>query len=135
MPDNYRITAERMSDSSIRLHSNGQYHNACYLAGYVGECYLKLLVNLALTRPGGARAYNHSLTAMNTDLVPLMSGTASYAAYIMDMRIDCPKMLSWNPNLRYDDSSIWNGGKSTDFQIEQSRCISKVAAMVINSII
>jgi hypothetical protein len=67
MADNFLDTAERMHDSSKELHKLNHNHNACYLAGYVGECYLKLIVDQT-TSLSSPRRYGHDINRMNTAL-------------------------------------------------------------------
>ena len=49
--DNFYDTAKRMHKSSETLHNNNEFHNACYLAGYVVECYAKIIVEVFSTAP------------------------------------------------------------------------------------
>ena len=45
--DNYFETAQRMQKSSKILFDNKEYHNSCYLSGYVIECYAKVIIGLS----------------------------------------------------------------------------------------
>ena len=45
--DNFYDSAKRMHNSSQILHNNNEFHNSCYLAGYVVECYAKIIVGLS----------------------------------------------------------------------------------------
>ena len=49
--DHFYDTAKRMYKSTKTLHNNGEYHNACYLAGYIIECYAKIIVGIGLATP------------------------------------------------------------------------------------
>lgn len=62
--DNYFDTAERMRDSARLLHERKQFFNACYLAGYVYECYGKSIMQLI----GHPVAGNHDLGAFAKNL-------------------------------------------------------------------
>ena len=142
MPDNFRITAERMRDSSKLLHENNHFHNSCYFAGYVCECYLKIIVeNSGITRRlFGAGGYNHNLLNLNTDLqYAITSGStipAGFKTFLIDIAVDCASIISsWNPNSRYDDTSGWDQAKSNQFQVEMEKCFNQVADMYISNVI
>ena len=47
----YLQTAERMRLSSKILHENKQFFNVCYLAGYVVECYQKIVIQILDSNP------------------------------------------------------------------------------------
>lgn len=142
MADNFRVTAERMRYSSKLLHENNHYHNACYLAGYVCECYIKAIVERSsMTRHlYGSGGYNHNLLALNTDLqYAITSGStipAQFRPFLLNLTVDCASITNdWNPNSRYDDTSGWDQNKSNQFQIEMEKCFDKVADMYISSLI
>lgn len=46
--DHYADTAVRVYKGSQILYENEQWLNACYLAGYVIECYAKRMIELSL---------------------------------------------------------------------------------------
>ena len=48
MDDNYRDAVYRMYESSDVLFEKQQWFNANYLAGYVLECYCKLILLMAV---------------------------------------------------------------------------------------
>jgi HEPN domain-containing protein len=58
MPENFFNAAERMRDSSRLLHNTAHWHNACYMAGYVVECYLKIFLQFGIVT-GTPRNYSH----------------------------------------------------------------------------
>jgi HEPN domain-containing protein len=136
MPDNFLVTAERMHDSSKLLHDANHYHNACYTAGYVAECYLKILVRLV---SGNPRQYGHDVVRLFNDIDNQIN-TASTAThlrnYLIDMRINCPNIYNWNPNKRYEDNGNWdNNTMSNSFQQEQEICFAKIISMYIDGLI
>ena len=135
MADNFRITAERMRDSSILLHDNNHFHNACYLAGYVCECYLKVIVENTphLRRP---RDYGHNITDLIFAITSGSTIPAQFRPFLINIAVDCASIISsWNPNSRYNDTSGWDDAKSDQFQIEMEKCFDKVADMYISNII
>ncbi|MBK7524410.1 MAG: hypothetical protein IPI53_09680 [Saprospiraceae bacterium] len=135
MPDNFIKTAERMRDSSMVLHSKEHFHNACYLAGYVCECYLKVIVqnDPNLRRP---RTFRHSITDMIYAITSATTIPAQFRPFILNLNVDCASLIAnWNPNNRYDDASGWDQAKSNQFQIEMEKCFDKVADMYISQII
>lgn len=138
MPDNFFISAERMHDSSQKLHETHHYHNACYLAGYVGECYLKILIMKALSHRQ-PRQYGHKIHEMDVDLQYAstnMPTIGSFRHYLINMASDCPNIHAWNPGKRYDDSSGWETEiASQSFQEEQKKCFHQVATMFVAGII
>lgn len=139
MPDNFFITAEQMRDSSKVLHHESHFHNACYLSGYVGECYLKLLVGQI---PSGSspRTYRHNLQNLYQDLLHFTTSSANTSnlrRYLLDMPIDCPNIhAQWSPNKRYDDNAGWNNQTmSQSFQNDKEKCYDKIIEMFVDGII
>jgi HEPN domain-containing protein len=135
MADNFLKTAERMYESSGRLHNDGHHHNACYLAGYVAECYLKILVENTLSVP--ARAYSHKISDLHYALSSSTTIPNNFRTYLLDMPTDCPNIhSSWNPAKRYDDASGWdNPTLSLDFQVEREKCFLKIVQLRTSGII
>jgi HEPN domain-containing protein len=135
MPDNFRITAERMRDSSKLLHENSHFHNACYFAGYVCECYLKVIVenDSNLRRP---RTYSHSITDLIYAITSASTIPAQFRPFLLNYAVDCASIISsWNPNSRYDDASSWDQVTSNQFQVEMEKCFNQVADMYISNVI
>jgi hypothetical protein len=141
MSDNFLVAIERMRDSSRNLHGTSHFHNACYLGGYVVECYLKILYGLStLNHAAGPRTYSHNLGALNADLIYNLTSSASTSRmrpYSIDIATECSTILStWNPVNRYNDGSIgWDEQTSILFQSELEKCFEKVAKMVVDSAI
>lgn len=143
MPDNFFVTAKRMNDSAQTLHEQHHHHIACYLAGYVAECYLKLLVEkepTITTSIAGRGGYGHNVRQMNIDLNHAISSGASIGGlggYLIDLSIDCPNIYGgWHPLKRYDDSAGWNNSITSDyFQNERKKCFEMIAKMYIDNFI
>lgn len=144
MADNYLKTAERMYDSSRLLHKQSHFHNACYLSGYVAECYLKIMVQKTptITTPlYGKQGLGHNIHRINSELhYAISSSTVTpslFRAHLLDMPIDCPKIYNqWNPLSRYDDATGWdNFSESQYFQDEQDKCFEKITEMYVSNLI
>jgi hypothetical protein len=131
MADDFYATAKRMHKSSKTLHNNSEYHNACYLAGYVVECYAKIVVQVFGT--GNPRRFGHSINNLNTELRNLLAGNSSLSDYILDDPNDFSSILTqWNPvSMRYrsDANIISNQNISNDFQNEIQLAMAKLAKM------
>jgi len=137
--DNYFITAERMSQSSLILHRASQHYNACYLSGYVVECYAKILLSKI-----GISKKIHDLSELRTVLNYTLSGASSITTtgmgrYLIDILAACPNMVSgpmkWDPMFRYDDLYPWDQNMSTLFQQEADKCLEKIYEMKIDGTI
>lgn len=141
MADNFIHTAERMRDSSNILHLNKDYHNACYMAGYVVECYLKMFLNFSLLRPGvNPRHYGHDINSLSTDLHYAATSSVSASAhksYVIDVQTECPYIIqSWNPFNRYEGNpSQWNEIMSQNFNLEKEKCFDIITKMIVDNII
>lgn len=135
--DNFYDTAKRMHKSSETLHNNGEYHNACYLAGYVVECYAKIVVGLSVSSHT-PRSFGHDINRLNTELQYLLGNNSSLSSYILDGDTNFRQViLYWNPvNLRYIETqnSISSQTISGDFQNEIQLAMQKLAQMQLNGI-
>lgn len=128
MADNFLKTAEQMNESSKVLNANSHFHNACYMAGYVAECYLKTLSEKGL---GNTPRRTHNLSTLHYEVSSGATLPALFSTYLLDMSLDCPQIYAkWDPAKRYDDSSGWdNHSTSQDFQNEQEKCFRQLAQM------
>ena len=146
MPDNFFVASERMYDSSKVLHESNQFHNACYLAGYVLECYGKILIEKAMG--GRPKDYGHDLRKMDTELGYFLTsssaGGGSFRKYYFDSAVQCPGLRGgmagagidgWNPFNRYSDSVNWGQIASGHFQNEREICFEKIVEMYIDGVI
>ncbi len=139
MADNFLDTAERMRDSCIFLHKQKHFHNACYMAGYVVECYLKLVGSIG-SSVFNPLAVRHNINRMNTELNYRVTSATTLSAirpYLIDVAVDCPNICAaWDPLKRYEDKSLsWNEALSNEFQIEQEKCFDMINKMAFNSFI
>lgn len=141
MADNFIDTAERMRDSSNTLHCEKDFHNACYLAGYVVECYLKLFMRFSLPTPAATpRGYGHDIKNLGIDLFYAATSSASasaYRNYILDAQTLCPNIInSWDPFKRYEGNPTqWNETMSISFQSEKEKCFDMLAKMTVDNVI
>lgn len=117
MRDNYHDTVYRMYESSDILYKNQQWFNANYLAGYVLECYCKLILLMASQQGYSYSGHRHNVKEFKhnvnelkeeVELINLRGGLS--AGYCLDVQSVCTNLLnSWNPNKRYEaDSGILN---------------------------
>lgn len=113
--DNYQDTAIRMCDSSTILYRNKQWLNACYLAGYVVECYGKRMVELEAESGDfegqATRGFSHHIDNLNEYVKNIAVMGSPLSAYCKDLEVICPVLLSgWNPfTIRYaSNSHEWN---------------------------
>lgn len=143
MADNYKDTAYRMFESSEILYGKSQWFNANYLAGYVLECYCKLVLSYTLNcgetlSRGTIRGYSHDINSMRNeiDLILLNGGTASQ--YCIDICNACNKiMANWNPNYRYEASShaLNNDILANDIKLETESLIELILTMEVDGVI
>ncbi len=143
MSDNFIETARRMHESANTLHQSQHYHNACYLAGYVSECYLKIMVE-QINRSGISsalpRSFGHRIARLNqhvgNQILSMSPGNGRLQSYRLDIAIECPSILNWTPEQRYEGQSTWdNESTSTRFQTEQEKCYTLISRMQIEGII
>lgn len=78
MADNYYDTVYRMYEASDLLFNNEQWFNANYLAGYVAECYCKLVLQISRQEGycfhGGKnreRDFGHNVEEMHDEIALL----------------------------------------------------------------
>ena len=135
LADNYKDTIYRMHESSCILYDKEQWFNANYLAGYVLECYCKLVLNFAmelgiqLTR-GSTKSYSHDVYAMRNEIDLLMQSGATITKYCIDLNQKCSHIISnWHPNYRYEADSHALG------RIDLSEQINKEIKILIDIIL
>ncbi|WPO92573.1 hypothetical protein [Chryseobacterium sp. HR92] len=141
MADNFIHSAERMRDSSNILHLNKDFHNSCYMAGYVVECYLKIFMNFSLPIPSSnPRSYGHNINQLSADLYYAATSAASasaYRSYIIDVHTECNNIINtWNPIKRYEDNpNAWDETMSINFHQEKEKCFDILTKMTIDNVI
>ncbi len=135
--DSFFDTANRMYKSSKTLHDNSEYHNACYLAGYVIECYAKIVVDIS-SSDKKARSFSHNLTNLNSEIKRIAQNDLLLATYVLEGSYDFPSILhNWDPGkIRYavNQNSQYNQSLSTDFQNEIDFAMGKIGEMKLNGL-
>lgn len=135
--DNYFETAQRMQKSSKILFDNKEYHNSCYLSGYVIECYAKVIIGLSYgVNSSELKTFGHDLKEMNKEFLYIFNHS-SYLSYIKDLKINFGKITigatKWNPNRRYSNvASEWTDVIAQDYQIEILVAMQTLAQMRID---
>jgi hypothetical protein len=140
MADDFKITAKCMGESSVILHQAGKFYNACYLAGYVIECYSKILVGLLGSSP---RQYSHNTAAALSDVETryLMNNSSitmqlTRSGVMTDPRTLFMRVLAdWNPNERYSNSHPWDVNASNQYQMEIAIALQYIAQLEVAGII
>ena len=140
MADDYKMTALRMGQSSITLHLAGEFYNACYLGGYVIECYSKILLKHL-----GTPATGHALSSLTNTVVnnylamnSTAAGQLTRSGVMCDPLVDFAHILSnWNANKRYDDihTAIWNSSMSTHYQSEINIALRYISKLQLDGLI
>ncbi|MBN2617365.1 MAG: hypothetical protein JXR64_03525 [Spirochaetales bacterium] len=144
--ENYYKTSRRTALSSNILHSNGEFFNSCYLAGYVLECYTKLLLKKALnlTDEDLKKEFSHDIKKLNKTITILKEDPSAYGlldtSYLIDLTSTCSRMISgtnrWDPNKRYDaDETIWNSLVSQEYQCSVSIIMAEINKMKLDGVI
>lgn len=137
MSDHFYLTAQRMYNSSVILHNQGEYHNACYLSGYVVECYAKVIVGLSYgmnSQDDEFKKFGHDLKKLNKELQYLLYNS-SLPTYVVDLDLQFMDIIKgqskWNPIKRYSNNS-WSQVDSTNFQNQIPKAMQLLAQMCID---
>lgn len=132
--DNFYDTANRMLKSSNTLHNDQDFHNSCYLAGYVIECYLKIIVSAFSSK--SPRLFSHNISSLDSYLQSILNGNSTLSQYILNGSSDFLMVSTyWKPgDLRYSDvlNSISNQAISDGFQNEIKLAMQKIAQLKID---
>lgn len=117
MPDDYLNTALRMRDDAKILFEKDRYYNACYLSGYVAECYTKYVLISLVNNSNGVRYTQRDIKQLfKHDIESLMNEICNTSTMIpsqcrMDMRTKCTGIwnmsFKWNPYDRYGNNPNW----------------------------
>lgn len=135
--DNYYDTAERMYKSSKTLHTNHEFHNSCYLAGYVVECYAKIIIGLTYGFTyTDLKEFGHDIKKMRKEFQYIFSHS-SFSSYMLDIQTDFSTIsqgsLRWNPMNRYCDTNTeWIEKNSIDYQSELLFAMQKIAQLKLD---
>lgn len=148
MGDNFYNASRRFYKSSKKLHDNDEYFNACYLAGYIVECYGKLVLTAGLgSTPeelAKARYIGHDLKKLKKDLNYWVADpflcSVLHPKYIMDLSTECPTILRgekrWHPIARYmENDNHWDNNCSDLFQDESKKAMKLVVRMKMDGVI
>jgi hypothetical protein len=143
--DNYYITAIRMYDSSKILHTNLDYFNACYMAGYVIECYAKIIISIVYTAQTIeiAHLYRHSIKDLDREIKYVLNdsniGSVINPKYILNIDSNfpdiCKGIAKWDPFKRYDDSYPWDQNTSNKFQSQIINAINILLEMKVDGLL
>lgn len=132
----YFNTAERMYKSSKILHDNKQFFNACYLAGYVVECFQKTVIEILNQDPKKI----HDLEDLKRQYKSLKATRRGQDLAKKNLFVDIeskfPTIFSvWHPTHRYDDSYTWTEESSIKFQEELKHCLHLLNRLKTNGYI
>lgn len=139
MADDFKITARRMAQSSITLHQASEFYNACYLGGYVVECYTKIIIGIL----GVSHRNEHRIDLLINNVESnylLMNSTATTqltkAKVMSDLSSDFSGIQStWHPIKRYGGAGLWVESTSNQFQIEITLALQYIAKLEVDGLI
>ncbi|WP_343587477.1 hypothetical protein [Flavobacterium sp.] len=133
--DSYYDTANRMYKSAQLLHTNQEFHNSCYVGGYVIECYVKIIYQLM---SGSNPPHSHNISNINSQCLQyIANGNASNQAYFVDSNTNFGNVLSrWNPvNSRYiETANEFIEIDSQNFQNEIQTAMTEIARMKVDGL-
>lgn len=135
--DNFYETSNRMYNSSNILHANSQFHNSCYLAGYVVECYAKIVIGISYGfAASDLKEFSHDLKKMKREFDYIFRHS-SVANNILDVSADLSTIFNgtkkWHPMKRYCDSrEEWLETNSNNYQREMSLAMQKIAQIKLD---
>ena len=131
-----------MYKSAKTLYESTDYHNSCYLGGYVIECYQKIVYSLLAP---GAPQRIHDLSDLKKsykEKVYAFKNSSSLAKLqrlkaVVDIDIAFNNIYSsWDPKFRYDDSETrWNKATAEKYQKEIKHCKHLISILLINGLI
>lgn len=149
MADDYVKTAERMMADAQTLRRVGAHRNACYLAGYVVECTLKALLQVAGTSPRPV----HDLESLHEDVELLRIASNAVVARYGDPSTFAPTMLhqvrpsgrdrfgrnryycAWDPLHRYDGAR-WDSDAASEVYVrEADDAMNTILNMMIDGVL
>lgn len=139
--DNYIDTAYRMSDSVKTLRAAGQWMNACYLSGYIAECYCKLLLQSAQSLGYVLRDHNllhsHKISGMGNEIITDLPAVVS-PSYCVDLAAECSNIVEdWTVNMRHEsNASVCNHkDKAEAMEKEAEKLMTVIMQMQIDGVI
>ena len=131
MDDNFLETANAMLESAITLHTESQYRQACYLAGYVVECSIKELLVKAKQAP--SELHTHNLNSLMLSAQAIKGRHAKYrkavseifqAATLITEKLDGGD-THWDPFYRYDGTR-WNDSSVAGTYIAEAQKVKEI---------
>jgi hypothetical protein len=149
MADDFAKTADRMMFDARTLREAGSFRNACYLAGYVVECTLKVLLDKA----GMAPEHTHDLESLHDEVAQLLLLGNTVVARYGDPASLAPTLLQqiappkprkgrspryfchWDPEHRYDGSRWDSAQISDDYLREADKSIDVIIQMSIDGVL
>lgn len=122
MAENFASAAARHLDDAQILLGEHRFDNAAYLAGYVAECALKVLLISPAPSP---KAVGHDLSVLTTDALRMLWLFApAMKRYTVPQTADVLALIQqWNPEMRYGatgdisdlDANHWVSGATQLF--------------------
>lgn len=147
MADDFLETAQQMMNGAKALRAAGAHRNACYLAGYVVECTLKTMLEVAGVNPWG-----HEVDDLNTSLLRLRLAPADKIGQYGDPSVLAPLIFMqlrvletrrdgstvwqdqchWDPKHRYDGTRWANDAASRQYIAEAQKFADIIDDMKIS---
>lgn len=151
MADDFVKTAQQMMKAARALQAAGAHRNACYLAGYVVECTLKTLLEVAGEDPWGheIKDLNEGLTRLHlapADKIGRYGDPSRHAPTIFlvvsrtsktkpDGTITWKEYCHWDPRHRYDGTRWADDATSRAYVNEAQKFIDIIDDMRIQGVI
>lgn len=151
MSDDYVKTADRMMLDAHALRKAGAHRNACYLAGYVVECTLKVLLKKAGLKPAQIHELDLLQDSLQDQVAQLLAlGNTDVARYgdpaslapTMLQKVALPKPSKgrshgchWDPKHRYDGSRWDSDQMSEAYLREADKSIDVIVQMTIDGVL
>lgn len=132
MADDFLATAKTMFVDAETLHRNLAYRNACYLYGYVTECFLKKVLEAA----GNSLKKTHDLTYLGELVEAVRVAATSQVSHHLAPPISSPmtKDKHWDPIYRYDGRH-WGETACRQYQREAKDNYDKLLEMELDGVI
>lgn len=107
MSHNYASAAMRHLDDARWLHNAGRYDTSAYLAGYVAECAVKILLR---SKHLQGKAVGHDLHSLTTDVVSMLWVVApSLCRYSLRATPELKDLVDkWSPEGRYNVTGTYD---------------------------
>ncbi len=108
MTEDFVSAAARHLDDARLLLAGGRHDNSAYLAGYVAECSVKILLVSPAPSP---QAVGHDLSVLTVDALQVLWIVApAMRRYVLPHRPEVDELIrSWTPELRYGATGTRTG--------------------------